>query len=338
MQLLPLLILSTVLVLGHCGCGHGYYKTDEGDCERCGRGNYCPANSTEPTPCPVGTYCPHYVAWSEEHCYLCNPGTYSNQTGTESCFQCGQGNYCPVGSLNPTPCPAGKFSRRVRAYMLLHCTPCKPGTYGDIPGASSCLSCPANHYCNWGTITPTPCPEGETSPPNSNTCRTIRPVPGNCTAGQFKNDLGACERCLTGHYCPEGSTEPTPCPNGTWGPSLMARSVDRCRLCRQGSYNDETGAVRCKDCGQGYYCDFEGLVSATPCPKGTFTNFIRAKGVSYCRKCSVGYYGDEEGLARCKPCPEGSYCEAGTEEPTSCPDGHTSPPYSRSEDQCRPEA
>ena len=77
-QLLSLLILSTILVLGHCGCGEGYYKTEEGDCERCGRGNYCPANSTEPIPCPVGTYCPHYVAWSEEHCYPCQPGTYSN--------------------------------------------------------------------------------------------------------------------------------------------------------------------------------------------------------------------------------------------------------------------
>ena len=303
----------------------------------CGKGNYCPANSTEPTPCPVGTYNSASArAWSDVYCTPCL-GSYSNQTGAEACTDCGKGNYCPSGAVNPIPCPTGSYSRANNAAW---CFNCQAGTYSDETGSSECKSCPAGHYCESNSTDPTPCPEGMTSPPRSRyegNCRAIRPVPGNCTAGMFKNDIEECERCPTGHYCPEGATEPTPCPTGTFGPWQMAKSEDRCRQCYRGTYNDEAGASRCKQCGPGHYCE-SGSDSPVPCPKGTFSPYSNAWSEDLCRECYAGYYGDEEGLARCKPCPEGSYCEAGTVEPTSCPDGHTSPPYSRSEDQCRPEA
>ena len=351
----------------------------------CGRGNYCPANSTEPTPCPVGTYGASPYAWSDAYCYPCY-GSYSNQTGSERCTHCGKGNYCPRGSINPTPCPAGSYSSSIsstrcytcsagrysdeegaaacktcpeghycssnstepipcptgsysRSYAS-RCYPCQAGTYNDETASAECKSCPAGHYCGSNSTEPTPCPEGTTSPPRSSYegyCRPIRPVPGNCTAGMFKNDIEECERCPTGHYCPEGATEPTPCPTGTFGPWQMSRSEDRCLECNRGTYNDEEGASRCTQCGPGNYCE-SGSDSPVPCPKGTYSSYSNAWSEDLCRECYAGYYGDEEGLARCKPCPEGSYCEAGTVEPTSCPDGHTSPPYSRSKDQCRPEA
>jgi len=50
--------------------------------------------------------------------------------------------------------------------------------YNDLAGSAVCISCPAGYYCS---------DEGMTSP----------------------------EICMLNSYCPEGSVEPTSCPEGT---------------------------------------------------------------------------------------------------------------------------
>lgn len=50
--------------------------------------------------------------------------------------------------------------------------------------------------------------------------------------------------CTIGHYCPEGTAVPVPCPEGT--------------------YNTGTGLTdskSCKACDAGFYCQFRGMTS-----------------------------------------------------------------------------
>ena len=53
--------------------------------------------------CPAGTFAPPSPAASCNQC----PGGHFCPTGTSSWAQlnCGRGNYCPDGSISPTPCP-----------------------------------------------------------------------------------------------------------------------------------------------------------------------------------------------------------------------------------------
>ena len=49
-----------------------------------------------------------------------------------------------------------------------------------------------------------------------------------CPAGTYNNRTGLerdrdCVACITGHYCPQGSSDPTPCPRGTFNDQLSAK-------------------------------------------------------------------------------------------------------------------
>ena len=99
---------------------------------------------------------------------------------------CPSGSYCPMNSINPTPCPAGTYSAVTGAATDATCTPCAAGTFISATGSSSCQQCPGGHYCPAGTST------------------------------------WARRNCGRGNYCPDGSGAPTPCPyhvppTGGWG-------------------------------------------------------------------------------------------------------------------------
>ena len=65
----------------------------------------------------------------------------TNFTGTGGV--CPIGNRCPVGSVNPDPCPAG--------------------TYNDMTGQADCLICPEGYYCLSGadSFSTNTCPFGK---------------------------------------------------------------------------------------------------------------------------------------------------------------------------------
>ncbi|CAB1347518.1 unnamed protein product, partial [Coregonus sp. 'balchen'] len=54
--------------------------------------------------------------------------------------------------------------------------------------------------------------------------------------------------CEQGYYCPVGSPTPVPCPKGTFGPTIGARSIDRCL-----------------SCPTNHYCPRPALPSGLPC-------------------------------------------------------------------------
>jgi hypothetical protein len=91
--------------------------------------------------------------------------------------------------------------------------------------------------------------------------------------------------CPEGYTCAEGTDAPTPCPVGTYGPSVKATA---CSPCPGGKYCDEVAlsntvfALKDKLCDTGYYCTGSAIISN---PQGDATGGICPVG-NYCPKGS----------------------------------------------------
>ena len=86
-------------------------------------GHYCPENSGQPTPCPVGQF--------------------QNETRQITCKSCPQGFYCPLNTSRPISCPAGHYCQAQQGDPLTN--PCPAGTYNNVTeryDVAACLNCP----------------------------------------------------------------------------------------------------------------------------------------------------------------------------------------------------
>lgn len=143
-------------------------------------------------------------------------------------------------------------------------------------------------------------------------------------------------QCPQGHYCPEGSVLPLPCPVGTYNDLLGQDAEGDCKKCPATLYCDEEGMVAAntqKKCAAGYLCT-EGADSAYPielvnrgsdnnrkCPKGHYCT----QGATSSSSCNSGTYQNSYGQSSCKTCPPGYYCgSTGIETvTTTCAAGYT---------------
>ncbi|EDV28435.1 uncharacterized protein TRIADDRAFT_51343 [Trichoplax adhaerens] len=319
-------------------CGAGYFCTG-GETEMqpisniCWQGHYCPTGSYQPSKCP--------------------PGTYQDELGKSSCKDCPAGYFCDssgsaVVSFNNSACPSGYYcpSKTQTANQF----PCPAGTYNNITGRSSqsgCASCPSGYYCSSEHLSePTGlCDAGYYCSGASNTSKPT---------GGSEGDV-----CPPGHYCEQGSTQPTACPAGTFNPSNQATSVNDCLNCTGGYYCDTKGSVSgtAKPCQQGYYCD-SGATSATfkncpagsycpantqtpvPCPTGTWSDVTNLASASACKNCTAGYYCPASGQTSATlECFGGYYCPAGSNVPQpagyKCPTGMYCPNGSSVPQSCK---
>jgi hypothetical protein len=122
------------------------------------------------------------------------------------------------------------------------------------------------------------------------------------------------------------------CPQGTY-----SDPGGRCSWCREGTFQDETGAKQCKECRPGTISKeiaATSVVVCKNCPSGAYAtslsscdpcpmNTISPAGATSIKECSSlpGYYGQPGTLAT--SCPARYYCVAGTFVPTPCPPGTT---------------
>ncbi|XP_074535630.1 uncharacterized protein LOC141797845 [Halichoeres trimaculatus] len=318
----------------------------------CDTGYYCTGGAFSSMPldgqtgdiCPVGHYCPMGSASP----VLCPDGTYSNTTGAEACDDCPSGTYCLSGE-GVQPCPAGHYCLGGGVEGIL---PCPPGTYSPHIGLSQveqCLICPAGLYCeDWGLFEPTGlCQAGY---------YCIAGVNFQNPDGNFSTGVGGA--CPKGRYCPEGTSLPVPCPQGTYSNSLHLLDMFGCSPCPAGHFCGTVGLTRPSGlCQAGFFCP-GGETAATgsegglcppahycpqgsgrpvSCPAGTYTNLT---GQSVCSRCPAGYYCPEKtGNFTKFPCPPGFYCPDGTRHATQypCPRGYYNPePMTQSLDSCLP--
>ncbi|KAJ7990480.1 hypothetical protein DPEC_G00300750 [Dallia pectoralis] len=325
----------------------------------CAAGFYCSGGAKSPTPtdgvtgdlCPQGSYCPVGSA-APKHC---PDGSYSNHTGAAECLECPPGKYCLEGE-GAQLCPEGHYCLGGTADEVV---PCPPGTYSPKPGQShleQCLLCPAGMYCeDWGLAEPTgPCQAGYF-----------------CLAGlNFRNpdeniSTGVGGVCPKGHYCPEGTSLPLPCPLGTFSNRLHVTEDAGCSPCSPGQFCHSVGLTRPSGpCQEGFYCPGgdststgsegggggggrgrcppahycpAGSANPVPCPAGGYANM---SGLSRCPRCHAGYYCPERTSDHTQfPCPPGFYCPDGTRHATQfpCPRGYYNPePMTQSLDSCLP--
>ena len=121
-------------------CGEHNLTSPSGPCDP---GFYCDSAADVSTfiGCPIGSYCPNASA----NYTLCPEGTFSNQTNmgsVDECTTCPGGFYCETqGLTSPTDeCGEGYY--------------CPPGSIEREPAATFC---PIGHYCPTGQAQPLPC-------------------------------------------------------------------------------------------------------------------------------------------------------------------------------------
>ena len=153
------------------------------------------------------------------------------------------------------------------------------GTYGPTAGAAACAPCPAGSYC---------AEEG------------LGAVSGQTDGGVYclanatsPDDPDVCTPCVRGHFCPWGSSFPSPCQAGTHAGAV--------------------GAAECDPCPAGFYCaSSTSNASHYPCPQGSYCPSGTRYGTEF--RCPAGTMSTVPGLVsedECAPCPAGFYC-AGT--------------------------
>ena len=371
-----------------CECPSGYFcpeGTSDFFLNLCPRGHYCSVGTSYDIqfPCPAGTYNPHLQSSNQTDCIPCDSGMSCPQSGLSTPYGiCSPGWYCSGGSESPQPtdpaqggpclpgfyCPEGSFSP----------TMCDPGFYcssselanvtGPCNAGYFCIegsdvldpidgvvgnTCPAGHYCEQQSTSPTPCPVGTYLNTTGNfmesQCRS-------CISGMYCENVGIAEPdgfCENGYYCPGGQNTSMPneflCDTGHFCPVGSPQQI----RCDSGTYQDEIGMSDCKTCPAGFFCDSDtnpvtnldgklcsqgyycpnGTMYSTqfPCPIGTYSNKTGLQSVVDCLPCSGGFYCP---LLASRmpfgPCLSGYYCHEGAMSsiPEEGPDANICPPGS----------
>lgn len=318
-----------------------------------------PLGSTQPTICPIGTYCDSVGMFSPT---LCPIGTYSSLPGQidgTACQQCQPGTYCSgLAAGSATPCPPGTYCPITGG---IDPNQCLIGQVCPVPGLREGVSCPPGQICDtMGEITPrAPCPPGTYSTGGTSTtctpCETGYYGIGASTSSQCSGLCPAGYYCLPGTAFNAGSnstsgsgslsqTTPLPCPLGYYCPtgtgnkckpgSYFSNGV--CIECAAGKYmipgagcanckageSSTRGSVACTPCAAGTASVSGGLCGI--CPAGTYTSGTK------CINCRDGESSVEGGV--CISCPpgqsskSGGLCSACTGPPgTYCPGGTAGP-------------
>ncbi|XP_040929476.2 uncharacterized protein si:dkey-103g5.4 isoform X2 [Betta splendens] len=105
--------------------------------------------------------------------------------------------------------------------------------------------------------------------------------PAHGHAGDYNQERPPCQ---PGFYCPAGSSSPVPCPEGTYGPTAEAVSVDGCLTCPPHHYCPRAGLSAFSPCGPEAVQPLPGQ-DACICP-GEGQRFQASDGRCH---CTIGY-------------------------------------------------
>jgi hypothetical protein len=305
----------------------------------CPPGSYCPASSELPTVCPDGTYDSRGSLQSSSECTPCPVGRYCQQgisigpcragyyclsrasSPTPSDQLCPAGHYCLDGCTTPTPCPESTIRETDGGARLSDCLIC-PAGYSCFEGNPEMIACPVGYYCE-NEQTQVPCRMGTYNQfPGGSNSSVCLPCPGASFCSEEAISDPSTWPCFAGHYCPEGTLEPIPCPGGTYQDTPgVSVSVEDCLVCPGGFYcsNSTVFPVECPALN---YCP-EGSSWSASCvffADNTNPTCIRISillSMRLCYSCLA--------LFRFTACPTGHYCPAQSATPILCPVEHFCP-------------
>lgn len=146
---------------------------------------------------------------------------------------CQPGYYCPAGTTHPKEmaCPAGTWNGQRGAQDATWCLPCSPGFFCSTSGQDAPIG---------------PCAQGEIKPEPFLATQKFRGIfhvtektficfllkGYYCTGGAktAKPEDGITgDICPRGHFCPEGSAAPSPCPSGEYS-NATGQELNLCSL------------------------------------------------------------------------------------------------------------
>ena len=332
-------------------CPPGTYNTgsgarDSSKCRNCPAGHFCCDGSGDewvqdgtcvgatvyPKECPAGSFQDRN---GQFNCDYCPPGKLCTIPGLdEPDSDCAYGHFCPLGSIESVPCPAGTYL-----------------DYNNGTTYDDCFDCPAGYYCGEGTTYNTAYADDGTeidaSPivcPVGHYCveRTPEATTYPCPAGTYNDIIGIkhsneCTNCTEGYFCPRGlgyepSSQSVPdltcpegkfCPEGTPG---VDENDARIPSCPAGTFLEERGKWRvedCKECPQGEFCN-AGTDEAATCPDGTYSDSFGIGSVTDCVTCPAGYKCDTTAgpVLAPVPCGAGFHSAPGATDCDTCKKGH----------------
>ena len=159
--------------------------------------------------------------------------------------------------------------------------------------------------------------------------------------------------CEPGHYCPENSTLPIPCPSGTFNEYQYQSTPDGCTLCTSGYYCAEKGlnetsglcaaGCQCPEgsineceipceigsycvdgeetlCQPGYACPIERMTSQANDTLWVDSSIYQGSARFQDYPCEPGYYCPEGSTdVNQTECPKGAYCLEKSAAPTHSP-------------------
>jgi hypothetical protein len=106
-------------------------------------------------------------------------------------------------------------------------------------------------------------------------------------------------RCFAGFFSSTGLQPCSPCPLGSYQPSIQETF---CFSCTAGTTTASTGAISSTNCsGFEFVCKSVSDFSA-PCGVGSYS----ATGLEPCLPCSFGTYQNETQTTSCRSCPSGT--------------------------------
>ncbi|XP_070826889.1 multiple epidermal growth factor-like domains protein 11 isoform X1 [Chaetodon trifascialis] len=244
-------------------------------CEPCTGGTFCPnpratgEPNVEGIPCRASYQCP-MGAVSERLCRAgsyCGPQTAEPQVCPEGYF-CPEGShsyhtpnhicpfpyYCPANSSDMKSCDGGSMpvnTSGLRGSKSSCCSVCDGGTYRPyLSPIQQCLPCPPGYFCPPGT-------------------------------DHYKSNP-----CPLGYVCPMGSTQPRPCPPGSFGNLTHAEATRGCHPCPAGTFNHLPAQKACFPCGS----SSTSLAGSSSCTcTGKNRAFQHSDGSCLCRTGFIFY-------------------------------------------------
>ncbi len=257
-------------------------------------------------------------------CKICPKGTYSDTTKDEPCKNCSAGFYQPfVRKTSASDCLKCQKGHKCPTPGLGEQQNCTPGYWQDQEQQTSCKECQPGYKCPGETdVSMTPCEVGfYQSNYRQASCNKCTDFRANTTTGGIKSDSssfcvcvqgkyllnGVCADCAAGTYKTGIGNEKalcTECLAGSYNPNSGSVSMDACKQCDVGTYQDAKGKTACKSCGVGTYQNEKGKTNCKSCGVGTYQN---ETGKTACKSCGAGTYQDETGKNSCKSCGAGTY-------------------------------
>lgn len=268
-------------------------------------------------------------------CRQCDPGTFSNETGSSACYDCEPGTFASFcGSTGCTNCLAGTYEDLSESAQ---CKLCDPPAYAAQNGATLCSSCSTNtHFvsiseeceaCAYGyyraeAMNPYACAKVPIGYEYFNDTATI------CEAGKYQYQEGVwtrCSGCAPGTYQPEaGASTCITCPGGMAAPTYNSTV---CTMCSAGKAMD-LATFNCTNCPVGYSRPTNSSLSCSICEPGTYA---ASTGASVCAACQIGRYSAINGATVCTSCSPGTFVSASSSVTCNpCPQGMVSVDYGSS--------